>query len=436
MEWWLIILVIFGSLVVLMVSGLPVAFSFLLINIGGALFFLGGGAGLGQLILNIRDALTSFSLLPVPLFIFMGEVMFQSQMGFYVIDTADKWLGRLPGRLGLLTVGSATLFSTMSGSTMATTAMLGTILVPEMEKRGYKKAMTIGPVIGSGGLAMLIPPSALGVLLAALAQVSVGKLLIAGIMPGLLIAFFYASYIILRCWLQPSIAPAYEVPPTSLSRKVIDTVRYVLPCGFIIFLVIGVIFLGIATPSEAAALGSVGMVILAAFYRRLSWDIMKKSILGAVRITVMTFMIIVGSMTFSQILAFSGASAGLIEVVTGLAVTPIMILIAMQLVLMFLGCFMDNLSMVMIALPIYLPLIAVLGFNPLWFVLLMLINMEMANTTPPFGLLLFVMKGVAPAGTTMGDIYRAAIPFLVCDAIAMAIIIVYPQLALWLPGIM
>ena len=146
MEWWVIILVIFGCLVVLMVSGLPVAFAFLLINIGGALFFLGGEAGLSQLILNIRDALTSFSLLPVPLFIFMGEVMFQSQMGFYVIDTADKWLGRLPGRLGLLTVGSATLFSTMSGSTMATTAMLGTILVPEMEKRGYKKAMTIGPV--------------------------------------------------------------------------------------------------------------------------------------------------------------------------------------------------------------------------------------------------------------------------------------------------
>ncbi|GAI18373.1 unnamed protein product, partial [marine sediment metagenome] len=271
---------------------------------------------------------------------------------------------------GLLTVGSATLFSTMSGSTMATTAMLGTILVPEMEKRGYKKSMTIGPVVGSGGLAMLIPPSALGVLLAALAQVSVGKLLIAGIMPGLLIAFFYAGYIILRCWLQPSVAPAYEVPHTPLSRKLIDTVHYVLPTAFIIFLVVGVIFLGIATPSEAAALGSVGMVILAAFYGRLSWEMLKKSILGAIRITVMTFMIIAGSMTFSQILAFSGASAGLIEVVTGLAVTPIMILIAMQLVLIFLGCFMDNLSMVMIALPIYLPLIAVLGFNPLWFVLL------------------------------------------------------------------
>lgn len=436
MEWWLVILVIFGSLIVLMLSGLPVAFAFLLTSIGGAIFFLGGEAGLRQLILNIKENITSFSLLPIPLFIFMGEVLFHSGIGFQVIDTLSRWLGRLPGRLGLLAVGSATLFSTMSGSTLATTAMLGTILVPEMERRGYKKSMSIGPVIGSGGLAMLIPPSALAVLLAALSYVSVGKLLMAGVMPGLLIALFYATYIIIRCWLQPSIAPAYKVEPTSLSKKVIDTVRYVLPTVFIIFLVIGVIFLGMATPSEAAALGSVGIIILAAVYKRMNWEILKKSVLGGIRITVFMFMIIIGSITFSQILAFSGASAGLIEATVGLNLSPIFILIAMQLVLMFLGCFMDNLSMVMIALPIYLPLISVLGFNPLWFVLLMLINMEMANTTPPFGLLLFVMKGVAPPDTTMGDIYKAALPFILCDMVAFVLIMIFPQIALWLPGIM
>ena len=436
MEWWLVILVIFGSLIVLMLSGLPVAFAFLLTSIGGAIFFLGGEAGLRQLILNIKENITSFSLLPIPLFIFMGEVLFHSGIGFQVIDTLSRWLGRLPGRLGLLAVGSATLFSTMSGSTLATTAMLGTILVPEMERRGYKKSMSIGPVIGSGGLAMLIPPSALAVLLAALSYVSVGKLLMAGVMPGLLIALFYATYIIIRCWLQPSIAPAYKVEPTSLSKKVIDTVRYVLPTVFIIFLVIGVIFLGMATPSEAAALGSVGIIILAAVYKRMNWEILKKSVLGGIRITVFMFMIIIGSITFSQILAFSGASAGLIEATVGLNLSPIFILVAMQLVLMFLGCFMDNLSMVMIALPIYLPLISVLGFNPLWFVLLMLINMEMANTTPPFGLLLFVMKGVAPPDTTMGDIYKAALPFILCDMVAFVLIMIFPQIALWLPGIM
>ena len=191
MEWWLVLLVIFSSLVVLMLSGLPVAFAFLLINIGGALFFLGGEAGLRQLILNLQDIMTRFMLLPVPLFIFMGEMLFHSGIGFRIIDTLDKWLGRLPGRLGLVAVGSATLFSTMSGSTLATTATLGAILVPEMERRGYKKPMSIGPVIGSGGLAMLIPPSALAVLLASLSYVSVGKLLMAGVIPGILIALFY-----------------------------------------------------------------------------------------------------------------------------------------------------------------------------------------------------------------------------------------------------
>lgn len=436
MEWWLVILIIFGSLAILMVSGLPVAFAFLLINIGGAFFFLGGEAGLRQLILNIQDVLTNFMLLPVPMFIFMGEVLLHSRIGFYCIDTLDKWLGRLPGRLGLLTVGSATLFSTMSGSTMATTAMLGTILLPEMERRGYKKPMSIGPIIGSGGLAMIIPPSALAVLLATLFHVSVGKLLIAGIVPGLLMALFYASYIVIRCCLQPSIAPTYDVAPTPLAKKVIDTVHYVLPTAFIIFLVIGVIFFGVASPSEAAALGSLGIIILVAFYQGLNWEIMKKCVLGTIRITVMVFIIIVGSTTFSQILAFSGASAGLIEVVTGWHLAPILLLIAMQLVLIFLGCFMDNLSMVMIALPIYLPLIKVLGFDPLWFALLTLLNMQMANTTPPFGLLLFVMKGVAPPDTTMGDIIKAGIPFLICDSIVMALIIAFPQIGLWLPGIM
>jgi tripartite ATP-independent transporter DctM subunit len=362
----------------------------------------------------------------------MGQVLFQSKIGFYMIDALDKWIGRLPGRLGLLTVASSTLFSTMSGSNMANTAMLGSLLVPEMQKRGYSKIMTIGPVLGSGGLAMLIPPSTLGVLLAALARVSVGKLLIAGLLPAIVIALLYATYIIGRCYLQPQLAPPYDLPPVPISRRIIDTVRYVLPTGFIIFLVIGVIILGIATPSEAAALGSVGIILLALAYRRMNWSILKKSILATTRTTVMVFMVILGSMSFSQILAFSGASESLIKAVTSLAAPPIILIIAMLIVLLFLGCFMDNLSMVMIALPVYLPLIDAMNLDPIWFLVMMLINMEMAGTTPPFGLLLFVMKSVAPKDTSMADIYRAGIPFLVCDAIAMSIILVFPPLATWL----
>jgi len=436
LEWWQIIVFIFGGLIILMLSGLPVAFAFLSIDLLGALFFLGGEAGLRQLILNIEDVMTSFSLLPVPLFIFMGEVLFHSGIGFKVIDVADKWLGRLPGRLSLLTVGSATLFAAMSGSTMATSAMLGTILTPEMERRGYKKSMSLGPVMGCGGLAMLIPPSALAVLLAALSHISVGKLLIAGVMPGLLLASLFAIYIIGICWLRPSIAPPYTVAPTPFLQKISETVRYVLPCGLIIFLVIGVIFIGVATPSEAAALGSLGIILLAVLYKGMNWEILKISVWGSIKTTVFMFMIILGSMTFSQILAFSGASAGLIQAVVGHGVSPILFLISVQLVLFVLGCFMDNLSMVMVALPIYLPLINVMGLNPLWFALIVLVNMETANITPPFGLILFVMKGVAPPNTTMGDIYRAALPFVICDIVAMIILIIFPQIALWLPSIM
>lgn len=436
MEWWLILLFFGVALAVLLASSLPVAFCFMVINLIGVFIFWRGTAGLEQLILSMHAAVSTFVLLPVPLFVLMGVVLFHSGMGFKAIDVLDGWMGRLPGRLGLLAVASGTMFSTMSGSSMATTAMLGTLLVPEMEKRGYKKPMSIGPVIGSGGLAMIIPPSAMAVLLGSLANISIGKLLISGIIPGLLIALFYAAYIIGRCYLQPSIAPSYSFIPPPLLERMVSTARYVMPLGILIFLVIGLIFIGVATPSEAAAAGALGSLFLAAIYRRLNWNVAKNSILDAIRITIMVFMIITGSTAFSQLLAYTGASAGLVQFVAGLALPPVLLLMAMLAVVMVLGCFMDQYSIMMITFPIFMPIVELLGFPLVWFGLLMLINMEMANTTPPFGLLLFVMKGVAPPDTTMGDIYKAAIPFLICDAIVMGLVIIFPVLALWLPGLM
>ncbi len=436
MEWWLVLLLIFGFLIGVMVTGLPVAFCFILLNFIGVYIYWGGDIGLSQLILSIYSSLGKFTLLPVPMFVLMGEVMFHSGMGLSMIDVLDKWLGRLPGRLGLLAVGSATMFSTMSGSTMATTAMLGALLTPEMEKRGYKKPMSIGPVMGSGGLAMLIPPSGLAVLLAAVAEISVGRLLMAGVIPGLVIAFFYASYVIVRCMLQPSIAPAYEVRHIPLTEKVTATVKHVLPLGFIVFVVLGFIFMGIATPTEAAALGALSCLILAAFYRRLNWELVKKSVTGTVQVTVMTFMILSGAVAFSQILAFSGATKGLLEFVVVLPLAPMVLFIAMQGILLVLGMFMSAVAIMMISIPIYMPIVEALGFDQIWFGLIMLINMEMAMTTPPFGMLLFVMKGVAPKGTTMGDIYRAGIPFLLCDLVTMLVVIAFPMVALWLPNLM
>ena len=313
--------------------------------------------------------------------------------------------------------------------------MLGSTLVPEMEKRGYKKAMTLGPILGSGGLAMMIPPSGLAILLAAIGEFSIGRLLIAIIIPGILMAALYTTYIIGRCFLQPSIAPPYEVPPTTVYQKLLTTARYILPLGFIVFLVVGVILLGVATPTEAAATGTLGTFILAAVYGRLNWKMVKKSFIGTIEMTGMVLLIISGARAYGQIIAYSGASTGLAEFAISLAITPILIIIVMQVVLLILGMFMSVVAIMMITLPLFVPIVFALGFDPVWFAVIYLINIEMATTSPPFGLNLFVMKGVAPPGTTMGDIYLAALPFLYCDVIAMGLIIAFPKVALWLPGL-
>jgi len=433
LEWPLILLLIFGALIILMATGMPIALCFMLINVVGVFLFFGGTIGLEQLILSIYSSLATFILLPIPLFVLMGEVMFHSGMGTNVIDVVDKWIGRLPGRLSLLAVGAGTLLSTLTGVSVGSTAILGSILVPEMEKRGYKKAMSLGPILGSGGLAIMIPPSALAVFLAAIGEISIGKLLIAIIFPGLLMAGLYTAYILIRCSLRPSIAPVYDVPPTPLSEKLIATAKYVLPIGIIIFLVVGVILLGIATPSEAAASGTIGIVILVFFYRQLNWEVVKKSVGGTLTITGMIFLIMAGARAFSQILSFTGATHGMSEFAMGLPVAPLFIIAAMQVVILILGCFMDVGAIIMLTIPIFVPIVLALGFNDVWFGTIALLNLEMALITPPFGLCLFVMKGVAPPNTTMGDIYRAALPFIGLQILAMALIIIFPPIALWLP---
>ena len=432
MDWPVFLLILFGSLLLLMVMGIPVAFSFLAVIIVGAPMIWGLGPGMSQVILSLSDSLMNFALLPLPLFILMGEVVFHSNIAPKMIDTLDKWIGRVPGRLSIMAVAGGALFSTLTGTSLASTAMLGGTLIPEMEKRGYRKPMSVGPILGSGGLALMIPPSALAVLLGAIAEISIGRILIAIIVPGLLIAVLYGGYIIIRCIFQPSIAPAYQVDFTPLSEKIIAFTKHILPVGAIIFMVVGVIYAGIATPTEAAATGALSCFIFSLIQRSLTWDVVKKSMTATLRITVMVFMIIAGSQIFSQILAYSGAVNGLTEFILGLPTHRVLILLAMQVVLLLLGMFMNAQSIMMITLPIFMPVVYALDFEPVWFAVIYLLNMEMASTTPPFGLALFVMKGVAPKGTTMADICRAAVPFLLLDAIGMALIIIFPQMALWL----
>lgn len=436
MEWYYILMFVFLGLVVLMLSGIPVAFAFMTINIVGMYIFFGGASGLITLADSMYANLNTFILLPIPLFVLMGEVMFHSGIAPVLIETIDKWLGRLPGRLSILAVGAGTLFATLTGTSIASVALLGSALTPEMEKRGYSKSMSIGPILGSGGLAMLIPPSALAVLAGAIAEVSIGRILIAIILPGLLLAVMMAVYIIIRCSLQPSLAPQYEIARVSLSEKLIATVKYVLPQAVIIFLVVGVIFLGIATPSEAAGTGVLGTFAMALLYRRLSWGVILKSVKGTLSVSGMILLILASAGAFSQILAFSGATAGLTNLAVGLSVPPIVLIILMQVVVLFLGCFIDVTSIMMVTLPIFVPIVITMGFDPVWFLVVFLVNIEVAGISPPFGMSLFVMKGVAPKGTTMGDIYLAGLPFIGLSIIMIALMIMFPWIVDYVPSLM
>lgn len=436
MEWWLVLLIVFGSLLVLMLTGLPVAFSFMAINLIGVFIFWGGLPGFHQLILSIFESVTFFALLPVPLFILMGEVLFHSGMGTRMLDALDTLLGRLPGRLSLVAVAGGVLIAVLCGNTWASTAMLGSMLVPDMRKRGYTKPMALGPIMGGGALAIIIPPSGMAVVLATLAGISVGGLLIAGLVPGLIMAVLFTIYIVGRCVLQPEIAPAYRLRRLSVSERFLPIIRNVLPLGVIVFAVIGLMLLGFATPSESAAFGALATIGLSAVYRSLNWQVVKKAFTSTMRTTTMIFMIFCGSTAFSQILAYSGATRGMVDLAVKLPMPPIALLVCMMLVVMFLGMFMDQLSILMITLPIFMPICNTLGWTPLWFGLMLLINMSIANLSPPFGIELFVMKGVSPADTTMADIYWAAIPFIIIEFIVILLVMLYPPIATWLPSVM
>ncbi|MBW1723361.1 MAG: TRAP transporter large permease [Deltaproteobacteria bacterium] len=435
MEWWAVLSFFILGLIILLATGFPIAFGFLMIDILGILIFM-GPMGLHQVTLQIFSSLSTFTLTPIPLFILMGELMFHSGIANNTIDVIDKWLGRLPGRLSLLAAGAGVLFAALSGSTLANTAMLGTVLLPEMRRRGYKTSMAVGPIIGVGGLAMLIPPSSLAVVLASIGHISVGKILVGGVIPGLLLGGLIASYIIIRCWLNPSLAPRYDVEAASFFEKVAATVKYVIPLGFIIFMVLGLMLLGVATPTEAAASGALATILVTLVYGRLTWRMLKASIMGTLEISVMVFMIIAASNSFSSILAYTGATQGLLGLVEGLHVPPLVILIGMQVIIFVMGTFMETISIMMICMPIFMPIVKMLGFDPVWFGVLMLINFETGFITPPFGMLLFVMKGVAPADINIKEICYAAVPFILCEIAAMTMIIAWPDLVLWLPGLL
>jgi len=436
MQWYETMLLLIGGIVTLMMAGFPVPFAFLGVNCVAAFFLMGGAGGIIQVLANATNSVSTFTLVAIPMFLLMGELFFRTKMVLRVFDTLEMMLGRVPGRLSYLAVSGGTLFSALLGSSMANTAMLGSLLSTEMVRRGYKPHMSMGPIMGTGGLAIIIPPSGLAVLLGSLANVDVGGLLIGGFGPGLLLAALYVLLIFVQLKIDPSAAPSYEVVRPHFSEMAKSFVINVLPMGLVIFCVVGLILLGWATPTEAAAFGVLAVLVLAVAMRCLSWSAVQQSIRGAVRVTSSIYLIILGSSTFSQILAYTGASSGFITYATSANVAPWVMLLIMFGVLLVLGCLMDPASILLLTVPIFFPLAQALHFDLIWFGLIVLMGLEIGLLTPPFGTSLFVMLGVAPPGTDFMTVVKAAMPYVVCDLIAVGILMLFPPLGTFLPGLM
>lgn len=434
MEWTTVLTMMFGGVIFSLLLGIPIVFSFLLINILGAVFVLGGDVGLLQMIRNMQSAVAQYSLAPIVLFVFMGEIMLYTGIASRAIDAIDRLFTKVPGRLSMIAVAGGAVFSSLSGSTIANTAILGKTLLPEMKQRGYSPTISMGPILAIGGIAMLIPPSGLAVLLGSLAHVSINQLLIAGIVPAILMAIGFFGYIAIRCTINPSLAPSYAVQKLSMRERIMPFLVYVLPLVTIFVAVVGSMVSGIATPTESAALGSLTSIAIAACYRSLSLEKLVRSIKATTQFSAMILFIICASSTFSQILSFSGATQAISQMVTSMDLAPIVILVAMLVLLVILGCFMDQVSMMMLTLPIFMPIVAATGFNDVWFAVLMLVVLEISLCTPPFGLLLFVMQGVAPQGTTLRQIYAAVAPFITIQFLFLALMVAIPSISLWLPS--
>ncbi len=435
MSWQAAAWLMLGGSTVLIFIGLPVAFCFLVINLIGAWLFLGGEPGMVQLARSSVSSVTSFALTPIPLFVLMGEILFHTGIAVKVIDGIERLIHEVPGRLAVVAVVAGTVFSAISGSTIATTAMLGSLMVPVMLKRGYHPTMATGPIMAIGAVDMLIPPSALTVLLGSLSGISISKLLIGGVMPGLLLAAAFVVYIIVRVKLDPKLAPRSAIEEYSGWEKLRPFFQYVLPLVSIFGIVVASMAAGWATPTESAAIGALATLALALAYRALSLANLIAALRGTAGISGMILFIIVGATTFSQILSFSGASNGLVQVITGQGLPPMVVIAGMMLILIFLGIFVDQVSMMMITLPIFMPVVQAFNIDLVWFGVMFLICMQLGLLLPPHGMLLMTMKGVAPPQVSMGHIFQAVTPYVLMSIVVLILVFFVPAVAVWLPGL-
>jgi tripartite ATP-independent transporter DctM subunit len=431
MQWYSFLILDLAALTFLFCLGMPIALAFFAVNIV-SLVLLKGPTGLLLFIHSMFDSVSSFSLAALPMFILMGNILYEANAIAIMFDAVDKWIGKVRARLHVISVIVATVFSAIGGSGIGTTAMMGSSIFPEMNRRGYDKKLSAGAIIAGASLDPIIPPSNLAIIVAVLANVSIAKLLFSGVVPGLVLAGGIIIYVLIRVHFNPELAPLYEVTQVTFTEK-LRALAKVVPFGIIIFLVIGLIMLGVATPTEAAATGVVGSLLVAAYFRRLTFTALKNSIFFTTKIFGMVLVIMASAAVFSQVLALTGAARGIVELVSHLSVPRMVMFAIMQFIPLFLCCFMDQISLMMILAPIYIPIVETLKFDPIWFWCVILINITLGAITPPFGYCLFTLKGTTDE-MTLEEIYRAVIPFVFLYIFGMLIVTFFPPLATWLPS--
>ncbi|MFH1932110.1 MAG: TRAP transporter large permease subunit [Pseudomonadota bacterium] len=427
----LMALVVFGALFLALASGIWVGFSLFIVGFVGMIFFGTLPAG-NNMASSVWATIEKWEYVALPLFILMGEILFRSGISEKLFKALVPWLYRLPGGLLLMNIVSCTLFAAVSGSSAATTATVGRITLAEFDKLGYDRPLAMGSLAGAGTLGFLIPPSLIMIVYAILAEVSIGKMFAAGILPGLLLAGIYSSYIIYRGIRNPEIAPRTQESYSWTDRLV--ALKDLAPTLALILMVLGSIYAGIATPTEAAALGAFGAALFAFLNRRLSLKIMFECLISAVKTNAMIMMIVVGAGFLSRVMGFLGIPATITQAITEMDLSPYTLMIILGAFYLVLGCLLDGFSIVVMTLPIALPMVTQAGFDPIWFGIYLILMVEVSQITPPVGFNLFVIQGLT--GEPIMNIARYALPFFFLMLLTTAILTVFPEIALLLPRLM
>ncbi|TQV72442.1 TRAP transporter large permease [Denitrobaculum tricleocarpae] len=433
MESAAILLGMFLSLVLLMLTGAPLAFVLGAIAFLATILLWGPGALL-VVVLNTFETMTSDALMAVPLYVLMASILQKSAIIEDLYVAMEKWFGGLNGGLAIGTIVICTIMAAMTGVVGAAVAAMGILALPSMLARNYDRPLALGAICAGGTLGILIPPSVVTIIYAITAQISIGKMFIAGIVPGLILAAAYSLYIFLRATLNPEIAPKLaggnQVP---LGERLASLRALVLPT-FVIFTVLGSIYLGLATPTEAAAVGVVGAILSAVVSGKCRLKSFSEAAGDTLRVTAMILWITIGARAFISAFVATGGADSILGFVESVEASRWFILLAMLLILIFLGLFLDEIGIILLCVPVFLPIVKALGFDPLWFGVLFMITAQMAYITPPFGYTLFYLKGVLPAGIGIGQVYRGVIPFFLLQAIVLGLFLVFPELVTWLPN--